>query len=47
MENEGGRYLFIQKSSGLNKSDFAASLGISKAYGYQIATGRSKAPARH
>jgi SOS-response transcriptional repressor LexA len=44
MEKEGERYLFIQKSSGLNKSDFAASLGISKAYGYQIATGRTKAP---
>ncbi|MDR2730590.1 MAG: transcriptional regulator [Treponema sp.] len=44
MEKEGERYLFIQKSSGLNKSEFAASLGISKAYGYQIATGRAKAP---
>jgi len=44
MENEGKRYLFVQKSSGLNKSDFAASLGLSKAYGYQIATGRAKAP---
>ena len=44
MENEAERYNFIQKSSGLNKSDFAASLGISKAYGYQIATGRAKAP---
>jgi phage repressor protein C with HTH and peptisase S24 domain len=46
MENEGERYLFIQKSSGLNKSDFAATLGLSKAYGYQIATGRVQAP-RH
>jgi len=44
MENEGERYLFVQKSSGLNKSDFAASLGLSKAYGYQIATDRAKAP---
>jgi transcriptional regulator with XRE-family HTH domain len=44
MENEGERYLFVFKSSGLNKSDFAASLGISKAYGCQIATGRAKAP---
>ena len=44
MENEAERYNFIQKSSGLNKSDFAASLGISKAYGYQIATGRAQAP---
>jgi phage repressor protein C with HTH and peptisase S24 domain len=44
MENEAERYNFIQKSSGLNKSDFAASLGLSKPYGYQIATGRAKAP---
>ena len=44
MENEAERYNFIQKSSGLNKTDFAASLGISKAYGYQIATGRANAP---
>jgi len=44
MENEGERYLFVQKSSGLNKTDFAASLGLSKAYGYHIATGRSQAP---
>jgi SOS-response transcriptional repressor LexA len=44
MENEAERYNFIQKSSGLNKSDFAASLGLSKAYGYQVATGRANAP---
>jgi len=44
MGNEGERYIFVQKLSGLNKSDFAASLGISKAYGYQIATDRAKAP---
>jgi len=44
MENEAERYTFIQKISGLNKTDFAASLGLSKAYGYQIATGRAKAP---
>jgi len=44
MENEAERYCFIQKLSGLNKTVFAASLGISKAYGYQIATGRAKAP---
>jgi phage repressor protein C with HTH and peptisase S24 domain len=46
MGNEGERYIFVQKLSGLNKSDFAASLGISKAYGYQIATDRAKAPRR-
>jgi len=44
MKNEAERYIFVQKSSGLNKSDFAASLGLSRAYGYQIATGRAKAP---
>jgi phage repressor protein C with HTH and peptisase S24 domain len=44
MENEAERYNFIQKNSGLNKTEFAASLGLSKAYGYQIATGRAKAP---
>jgi len=44
MENEAERYNFIQKISGMNKTDFAASLGLSKAYGYQIATGRAKAP---
>jgi len=44
MEKEAERYSFIQKASGLNKSDFAATLGLSKAYGYQIATGRAQAP---
>jgi len=44
MDKEEKRYNFIQKVSGLNKSDFAASLGLSKSYGYQIATGRTKAP---
>jgi phage repressor protein C with HTH and peptisase S24 domain len=44
METEAERYNYIQKISGLNKTDFAASLGLSKAYGYQIATGRAKAP---
>ena len=44
MENEAGRYNFTQTSSGMNKTEFAASLGLSKAYGYQIATGRASAP---
>jgi phage repressor protein C with HTH and peptisase S24 domain len=44
MENEAERYNFVQKSSGLNKSDFATSLGLSRAFGYQIATGRANAP---
>jgi SOS-response transcriptional repressor LexA len=44
VKNEAERYNFIQQISGLNKSDFAASLGLSKTYGYQIATGRAKAP---
>jgi phage repressor protein C with HTH and peptisase S24 domain len=44
MEIEAERYSFIQKSSGLSKSDFAASLGLSRAYGYQVATGKAAAP---
>jgi SOS-response transcriptional repressor LexA len=43
MENEVERYNFLQKISGLSKKEFAESLGLSKAYGYQIATGRLKA----
>jgi phage repressor protein C with HTH and peptisase S24 domain len=44
MEKEAERYNFVQKLSGLNKANFAASLGLSRAYGYQIATGRASAP---
>ena len=39
MENEANRYNLVQMSSGLSKKDFAESLGISKAIGYQISTG--------
>jgi len=46
MENEAERYYTVQQSSGLNKADFAASLGLSKAFGYQISTGRANAPGR-
>ena len=42
MENEANRYNFIQQASGLSKKDFAESLGISKALGYQISTGMLK-----
>jgi len=42
MENEATRYNFIQQASGLSKKDFAESLGISKALGYQVSTGMLK-----
>jgi len=42
METEANRYNFIQQYSGLSKKDFAESLGISKAMGYQISTGMLK-----
>ena len=42
MENEANRYSLVQKESGLSKKDFAESLGISKAMGYQISTGLLK-----
>ena len=42
METEADRYLTIQAGSGLSKKDFAESLGISKAMGYQISTGLLK-----
>lgn len=42
METEADRYNIIQQGSGLSKKDFAESLGISKALGYQISTGLLK-----
>jgi len=42
METEADRYNLIQQGSGLSKKDFAESLGISKAMGYQISTGLLK-----
>jgi SOS-response transcriptional repressor LexA len=42
METEAERYSFIQNQSGLTKKDFAESLSLSKAMGFQIATGRLK-----
>jgi phage repressor protein C with HTH and peptisase S24 domain len=39
METEANRYNFVQQASGLSKKDFAESLGISKAMGYQISIG--------
>ena len=41
-QTEAGRYNLIQQESGLCKKDFAESLGISKAMGYQISTGLLK-----
>jgi len=42
METEADRYSIVQQGSGLSKKDFAESLGISKAMGYQIANGLLK-----
>jgi SOS-response transcriptional repressor LexA len=42
METEADRYNIIHQTSGLSKKDFAESLGISKAMGYQISTGLLK-----
>jgi len=39
MKPEAYRYNLVQQASGLSKKDFAESLGISKAIGYQISTG--------
>ena len=42
MKTEADRYTVIQQESGLSKKEFAESLGISKAMGYQIASGLLK-----
>ncbi|MCL2042596.1 MAG: XRE family transcriptional regulator [Treponema sp.] len=42
MASEADRYNIIQQGSGLSKKDFAESLGLSKAMGYQISTGMLK-----
>jgi len=42
METEADRYNILQQGSGLSKKDFAESLGISKAMGYQLSTGMLK-----
>ena len=41
-KTEADRYSIIQQGSGLSKKDFAESLGVSKAMGYQIAAGLLK-----
>jgi phage repressor protein C with HTH and peptisase S24 domain len=46
MQTEASRYNLVQQASGLSKKDFAESLGISKALGYQISTGIIK-PSRN
>ena len=40
MGSEAERYGFIREQSGLSKKDFAESLGLSMAMGFQISTGR-------
>jgi len=42
VETEADRYAILQQGSGLSKKDFAESVGISKAMGYQIAAGMLK-----
>ena len=42
METEADRYNLVQQTSGLSKKDFAESLGLSKAMGYQVSTGLLK-----
>jgi SOS-response transcriptional repressor LexA len=42
METEADRYNIMQQGSGLSKKDFAESIGLSKAMGYQISTGLLK-----
>ena len=42
MDTEANRFNLIQQTSGLSKKDFAESLGLSKAMGYQISTGMLK-----
>jgi SOS-response transcriptional repressor LexA len=39
-DNEAERYNLIREKSGLSKKDFAESLGLSMAMGFQISTGR-------
>ena len=41
-KTEADRYTIIQQESGLSKKDFAESLGLSKAMGYQISAGLLK-----
>jgi len=42
LETEKDRYNLLQQASGLSKKDFAESLGLSKAMGYQISIGLLK-----
>jgi SOS-response transcriptional repressor LexA len=44
MTNEAERYKIIQEKSGLSKTAFAESIGISKAHYYHIETGRQNPP---
>jgi DNA-binding transcriptional regulator YiaG len=42
MDTEAERYNFIQEQSGLSKKDFAATLGMTKAHGFRVSSGRIK-----
>ena len=44
MKTEAERYKIIQEQSGLSKTAFAASLGISRAHYYHIETGKQNPP---
>jgi SOS-response transcriptional repressor LexA len=44
MQTEAERYNIIQQKSGLNKKDFAESLGITKAHGHILSIGKQKPP---
>jgi SOS-response transcriptional repressor LexA len=44
MKNEAERYKFIQEKSGLNKTAFAESIGISRSHSHHIENGMQKPP---
>jgi phage repressor protein C with HTH and peptisase S24 domain len=44
MKNEAERYKFIQEKSGLNKTAFADSIGISRSHSHHIEKGMQKPP---
>ena len=44
MKNEAERYKFILEKSGLSKSDFAESIGISRSHSYHLERGAQKPP---
>jgi phage repressor protein C with HTH and peptisase S24 domain len=44
MKNEAERYRFVQEKSGLNKTAFAESIGISRSHSHHIEKGMQKSP---